>query len=138
MKKLFLAMVFILGALNVSFAQDSEADRIAAATRYANTVDFGDMLDKMMLQAAASLPEDNRAVFLAAMKMTDNDIAELRGIAITSMAKTFTAEELDHLAEFYGSPSGQSIMKKFPDYMGQINPGIQQIIVRKVSALTGQ
>ena len=45
------------------------------------------------------------------------------------MAKHFTTEELNALAEFYGSPQGQSIMNKFGAYMADT----QIIIIQEIS-----
>jgi len=56
----------------------------------------------------------------------------LERIARESMVKTFTTDELNALANFYGSQHGASAMKKFGVYMGQVMPAIQQEIQRAI------
>jgi hypothetical protein len=45
---------------------------------------------------------------------------------LASMAKHFTVDELNALADFYGSREGRSAMKKFGAYMADIMPVIEQ------------
>ena len=42
---------------------------------------------------------------------------DLDRIALNSMVKTFTAGELNALADYYGSKHGQSAMQKFGAYL---------------------
>jgi hypothetical protein len=42
--------------------------------------------------------------------------------------KHFTAEELQALANFYGSPVGKSAMKKFGQFMADAMPNIQSLM----------
>jgi hypothetical protein len=43
---------------------------------------------------------------------------------LNAMVKNFTADELNALADFYGSPVGKSAMAKFPGYLGDVMPGL--------------
>ena len=47
-----------------------------------------------------------------------------------SMIRTFTADELNALADFYGSKNGSSVMLKFGTYMSEVMPAIQQEVQR--------
>ena len=46
------------------------------------------------------------------------------------MIDTFTADELNALADFYGSKHGNSAMQKFGRYMGQVVPAVQAELQR--------
>ena len=46
-----------------------------------------------------------------------------------------TAEELDALARFYGSPEGRAITKKFGVYTAEVQPFVHAEIVRAVKEL---
>ena len=59
-------------------------------------------------------------------------------IARESMVKTFTTDELNALANFYGSQHGASAMEKFGVYMGQVMPAIQQEIQSAIQQMDAQ
>jgi hypothetical protein len=46
------------------------------------------------------------------------------------MVKIFTAQELNALADFYGSPVGKSAMGKFGIYMAEVMPALQQELIQ--------
>ena len=56
------------------------------------------------------------------------DLGKLRLILRDSMVKNFTAEELQALANFYGSPIGRSAMKKFGQYMVDAMPHVRSLM----------
>lgn len=118
-------------------AQDSSADRQAAAARYMSVVPMSKMLEDSFAELAKQLPQDKRAGFIAKMKQTVRADA-LERIALDSMVKTFTADELNALADFYGSKPGRSAMQKFGIYMGQVMPAIQAEIQRAVQQQSNQ
>ena len=57
------------------------------------------------------------------------DLDKFTSIIRDSMVKNFTAEELQALANFYGSPVGRSAMKKFGQYMADAMPHIQSLMI---------
>jgi len=122
------AVAFAIGIGTVS-AQDSAADRQAAAARYLNVVPMSKMLEDSFAELAKQLPPDNRAGFIARMNRSVR-ADTLERIALDAMVKTFTADELNALADFYGSKPGRSAMQKFGIYMGQVMPAIQAEIQR--------
>lgn len=128
-RSLVLAIVALAISAGSSRAQDSPADRRAAADRYMRAVPMAKMLDDSFAELAKQLPEEKRATFISSMKRTVRADA-LERIALDSMVKTFTAEELNALADFYGSKPGQSAMQKFGVYMGQVMPAIQEELQR--------
>ena len=130
-KTAFFAIAFIALAICASAvsAQDSLADRKAAAARYQSVMPMTKMLDDSYSELAKQLPQDKRADFIAKMKQTIR-VDTLERIALDSMIKTFTADELNALADFYGSKLGRSAVQKFGIYMGQVMPAIQAEIQR--------
>jgi hypothetical protein len=46
------------------------------------------------------------------------------------LVKYFTPDELEALADFYGSPVGKSAMQKFPSYMAAMMPTLEREIRR--------
>ena len=130
-KTTFFAIAFIALALCASAvsAQDSLADRKAAAAKYQSVMPMTKMLEDSYSELAKQLPQDKRADFIAKMKQTIR-VDTLERIALDSMIKTFTADELNALADFYGSKLGRSAIQKFGIYMGQVMPAIQAEIQR--------
>ena len=70
------------------------------------------------------LPEEERVAFKDAMN-TKLDIDALNKAMLDAMVKTFTADELKALADFYNSPVAKSAMSKFGAYMAAVMPAIQ-------------
>jgi hypothetical protein len=118
-------------------AQDTSADRQAAATRYMSIVPMSNMLEDSYAELAKQLPPDRRAGFTAKMRQTVRADA-LERIAFESMIKTFTADELNALADFYESKPGRSAMQKLGIYMGQVMPALQAEIQRSVQQQSSQ
>ena len=82
------------------------------------------MLQDGFAELAKQLPEDKRAGFIANAKQSIH-VEALDRIALDALVKTFTTDELNALADFYGSKQGRSAMQKFGIYMGQIMPAMQ-------------
>jgi hypothetical protein len=112
-------------------AQDDTASREAAANRYLKAVPIATILDDTFNEMGKQVPQDQRAQFIAQMKaVVRADFLEKT--TLDSMVKTFTADELNALADFYGSKHGSSAMLKFGVYMAQVMPAIQAEVQRGV------
>lgn len=131
-----LAFVLCFAA-TATFAQDNASSRQAAADRYLKVVPMSKMLDDAYAEIAKQVPQDQRAQVVAQMKEIVR-VDVLERITRDSMVNTFTTDELNALANFYGSPNGASAMKKFGIYMGQVIPAIQQEIQRAIQQLNTQ
>jgi hypothetical protein len=114
-----------------AYSQDDLASRGAAAERYEATMPIAKMMEESIEQISLSLPANQRILFVAQMRQVV-DGRQLQAIALDKMAEVFTAEELDALAAFYGSPVGQTIVTKFPVYMAEVMPVIQRELARAV------
>ena len=128
-----LALIPWIAALLVyssaALAQDTSETRRAAALRYATVAPMSKLLDDSVSEMAKHLPEDQRAQFISGMRKGIR-IDYLERAAIEAMVKTFTTQELSALADFFGSPVGQSAMNKFGIYMAEVMPAVQQEIIR--------
>ncbi len=110
---------------------DTYADRVEAATRYVEVADFRNMINDMVVQTAAEAPEiDRRKVidFLKANIRTNY----IENAAISVFTKHFTADELNALADFYGTARGKSILSKLGPCMGDIMPVMQNEMTRVI------
>ena len=85
------------------------------------------MLNDTIAAISKKIPETKKAEFIAFMKKVI-DINKLENFNLDMLVKHFTAQELNALANFYGSPVGRSIMGKLGRYMGDIQPIIQREI----------
>lgn len=110
---------------------DTPGNRQAAAERYLSVVSMESMMKDMIDKTAANLPASQRDEYKAFMTKHVNT-AVLERAALASMVRHFTVRELDALTEFYGSPEGRSVMKKFGAYMADITPVLQQEMRRAI------
>ncbi len=51
---------------------------------------------------------------------------------VPAMVRNFTADEIEALVDFYSSPIGISIMKKFPGYLADVQPGIVRLVLQSL------
>jgi hypothetical protein len=123
------AAILLMCAACTSFAADSPELRLAAANRYLAVVPMSRLLDQSFSELAKQVPLEKRPQFLSHMKASVRaDVLER--VSRDAMVKVFTADELNALADFYGSEHGASAMKKFGVYMGIIMPEVQREILQ--------
>lgn len=127
-KHVIAALTLGLAALGAcAQAQDSLESRQAAADRYLKVVPMAKMLDDSFAQFAQMKPEEERPGFIMQMKaLVRADMIER--VSREAMIKTFSTDELNALADFYGSKNGASAMRKFGVYMAEVMPVVQQEI----------
>jgi hypothetical protein len=133
MKTMILMIVLLvsIGAPYVSAEDipDSLGNRQAAAERYLSVAPMDSMMKETIEKTAENLPVGQREEFVEFMTKYIR-INVLERSAISSMVRHFTVQELNALADFYGSPEGRSAMKKFGVYMADVMPVIQQEMAR--------
>ena len=105
-------------------AEDDIQSRAAAARRYLEAVPISQLIDSTLKEVAKRLPEDKRAEFLSDFRDIFHADA-IKEICLEAMAKHFTTDELNALADFYSSRTGASIISKFGPYMADIMPPLQ-------------
>jgi hypothetical protein len=130
LKKLTLMLVLAgLAWAAPASAQDTVGNRLVAAEKYADTTDISQMMNAAINEMAKNVPSKDRKEFIRYMRNGMN-IPKLRNLIINAMVQVFSVDELNLLAQFYGSPTGKSIMKKFPEYMGVMMPMLQAELAR--------
>jgi len=108
---------------------DTQENRMTVAKRYAAVMPIEEMVRDSAQMVAQSIAEKDREKFVELMS-NDFEIKELERGALDSMVKHFTVRELDALTTFYSSPEGQSVKKKFGEYMADIMPLIEQEMLK--------
>ena len=128
--------LFSILFLTSSFAaaQDNVETRGAAVDRYFRAAPVEKVLDDAFLELSKQIPQDQRAQFLSQIR-TVVRADTLERIARESMIETFTADELNALADFYGSKNGSSAMLKFGSYLAQVMPAVQAEVARSLEQL---
>ncbi len=117
-----------------ALAEDTYAQREAAADRYLQAVPMAKMMDDMISELSKQIPEEKRAHFLQFMK-TAIRMDYLERLTRESMIKTFTTDELNALADYYGSQHGVSAARKFGVYLAEIMPALQAEMQRAVKEM---
>ncbi|MBI4724207.1 MAG: DUF2059 domain-containing protein [Rhodomicrobium sp.] len=119
--RLFILGLFLMSPLPASALEDSPRNREQEANRYLQAVPPESMMAGIPKRLAATLPPAQQEKFIR--MMTKNlDMARVTAAMRAAMMKTFTADELRALADFYGSPAGKSAMAKMKTYMAEVMP----------------
>jgi len=71
--------------------------------------------------------EGKRAAFKAALRKA-MDYQTIERESIKAMADVFSAEELEAMVAFYGSPAGRSVSAKTEDYTAALQPVIVRML----------
>ncbi|WP_147819243.1 DUF2059 domain-containing protein [Salidesulfovibrio onnuriiensis] len=128
MKKVILCLAILL-LPTLCFAGDSDAERLEAAKRYAAVANFDRMMTDVVANIARTMPEKDAKIYVEFMGSLMEDGA-FKKTTVILMAKHFTTEELNTLADFYGTEMGQSILTKFGPYMAETQVVIREFIVK--------
>jgi len=128
--KIMSITIMVLLMVSTAFAlEDTSLNRLAQAERYLEATPPKDMFQDIAEQMAMNFdPSQRKAV--KDMITKHLDIEALTRTMKDAMVKHFTADELNALADFYGSPAGKSSMKKFGVYMADVMPSVQAEIVK--------
>jgi hypothetical protein len=113
---------------------DNPENRTVVATRYMEFMPPKDMLHGLASRIVQSLPEKNRKAFMDVMQGPDMEKLVYR-ITLDGLVKHFTIGELNAMVAFYGSPEGQSALKKFGPLMAEVMPQIQQEVKKAMAEL---
>ena len=122
--------LFVVSVGNIqSGAEDDQNTRLSAAKRYAKVYSLSKVLHDSIDEIANPLPEEIRPKFVYFMER-NIDVDKLEIITLNIMVKHFTTEELNALADFYGSLVGKSILVKFMPFMADVQIPLMQEIFR--------
>ncbi|GAB1717294.1 MAG: hypothetical protein NTAFB05_23360 [Nitrobacter sp.] len=126
-----LASVAFVVALDLSTPLRAQsAETLAAADRLIAAQDLPKMMNEIATSVAYQIPnatEAQKRAFVMAMTSPDF-MGRLRDETRNGMAKTFTADELNALADFYSKPIAKSAMAKMGPYMSRMMAFIQKEI----------
>lgn len=125
MTRAFLAALALF-PFSVLAADDAELR--AAAERYQAVAGIERMLGDTYQSLAARLPEDKKAEFIELMNELVDSQA-LRDHSLDQLREFFTTEELNAMADFYGTEIGQSVLGKFGAYNAQVTPKVMQDVL---------
>ena len=118
----FLLLALLLPFSLPAFAlDDTPQNREQQADRYLASAPPQSMMSDMAAKMAETLPEEQRDQFKALMTK-HLDLGRVTAAIKAAMIKTFSADELQALADFYGSDVGKSAMAKMGTYMSEVMP----------------
>lgn len=123
-----LAWLISLVSINAT-AGDTLKARHDAALRYMEAVSISKLLDETLVELAKQLPEDRREYIIIETKKLVN-VPLLKKSMLEGLVKVYTAEEMNALADFYGSDVGKRVMAKYSMFVVEVMPIIQQEIIR--------
>jgi len=127
-------LVLALAIATSATAGQPSAEAQAAADRYLKAVPMQKMMEDTYQEMAKQVPAEKRAQFISDMRSvikTDR----LQSIARDAMLKTFSADEMNAMADFFASKHGASAMAKYGAYMGQVMPAVMQEVQQGVQQL---
>jgi len=129
----WLLLVAVFPALALD---DTPENRATQADYYLRVVPAESLMNDMAQKLAATLPENQRTMFVSLMTKNLN-MTTITSVMRASMIKNFSADELKAIADFYGSPIGKSAMTKFGNYMADAM-GPMQAELANAMAITQQ
>jgi hypothetical protein len=119
---------------SVQALPDNPENRTVMAKRYLEIMPAKDLLQGLASRVVMSLPEKDRQAFLDIMKSPDLEKETYR-LTLEGLVKHFTVGEINAMVTFYGSPEGQSAIKKFGPLMSEVMPQIQQEVKKALAAV---
>jgi hypothetical protein len=113
--------LFMTASLPALALEDTPENREREVTRYLKITPPDEMLADMTNKLAATLPADQRVGFTN-MMTKHLDMARVTAAMKEGMVKTFSADELKALADFYSQPVAKSAISKMGTYMAEVMP----------------
>lgn len=136
LRKAFAALTLSLAALNAApqvAAAAMDPARGRAADRLIEVQPPRQLMQDMAVKMAAQMDPAMRDSFMAMMR-DEQLLATITQITRESLARNFTAEELNALADFYSQPIARSAMSKMDTYMADIAPRMIHEILQRARA----
>ena len=133
----YLALVLALLIAGSCRAQTKAESAEEATDRYLRVVPIDQLLADTTAELAKQVPADQRASFVAEFRRFLRP-EPIERIARAAMLRTFTAEEISAMADFYTSPHGASAMRKFGSYMSQVLPATIAEVQRAAKEMQGR
>jgi hypothetical protein len=112
---------------------DNPENRAVLAKQYLEIMPAKDLLNSVAGRVSQSLPERERKAFTDIMGSPAME-KEAHGLLLDGLVKHFTTGEMQAMVTFYGSPEGQSSLKKFGPLMAEVMPKIQLEVKKALTA----
>lgn len=119
---------------SVKSLPDNPENRTVAAKRYLEVMPPKDMLRGLASRVGQAMPEKDRKQFVEIMEGPELEKTAYR-LTLDGLVKHFTVDELNAMVAFYGSPEGQSAVKKFGPLMTEVMPQIQQEVKKALAQI---
>jgi hypothetical protein len=133
----WLSVVLFLTTISLAVAmEDTPENREQQVDRYLQAVPPQPVFEDLMNKMFKNLPADQRNTLMGDTKNFDFDA--LNNLTRSAMLKTFTADELAALADFYGSPVGRSAMSKMGDYMAALMADFMPLMEAEMAKITAE
>ncbi len=133
----WLSVVLFLTTISLAVAmEDTPENREQQVDRYLQAVPPQPVFEDLMNKMFKNLPADQRNMLTGDTKNFDFDA--LNNLTRSAMLKTFTADELAALADFYGSPVGRSAMSKMGDYMAALMADFMPLMEAEMAKITAE
>lgn len=130
-----VALVLGLGAASPAQAlEDTPRNREQQVERYLKAIPAEMLFNDVTERMSRDMPTGEREAFRSAMKQSV-DFPALTSAMRNAMLKTFTADELQALTDFYSSPIGRSAVAKMGAYMAELAPVVTAEINRAQASL---
>lgn len=134
----WLAVAVFLTISSMAVAmEDTPENRQQQVDRYLQAVPPQAVFEDLMSKMFNNLPADQRELFVVDMSK-GFDFEALTTLMRAAMVKTFTADELGALADFYGSPVGKSAMSKMGSYMAAFMAEFMPIMAAEMAKITAE
>ncbi|KAA5607643.1 DUF2059 domain-containing protein [Roseospira marina] len=101
--------------------EDTAANRRAQAQRYEAAMPVSVSLENSLQRVAHMMPPEHRPGFIAFARAR-LDETQLRDTVMVVLTETFTADELQAMADFFGSSVGQSVAGKMGRFKDRVVP----------------
>jgi hypothetical protein len=112
---------------------DTKENRLAAAKKYLQVVTPQEMLQDLTIRVMPTLPEKKRAMFSEVMGRKSLQEYTYR-VTLEALVKHFTANELQAMTAFYGSPEGKAVRPKMGPYLAELIPIVITEVVKDLRA----
>jgi hypothetical protein len=138
--RLVLLGFFMTASLPAVALEDTPENREREVIRYLKAIPPEELMADMTNKLATTLPEERREGFIK-MMTKHLDMARVTSAIRDGMVKSFTADELKALADFYTQPVAKSAMAKMGTYMAEVMPVVMkeiQVAAAKAQAEQGE
>jgi hypothetical protein len=119
-----ITALILLVSVNYLAIKNRQVQREKQTSRYLATQPIEDLMQEMTKRMAKNIPVDQRQKFKDFM-INNVDIVLLKDRMKILMQKRFTDDELNALADFYGSSAGKSAVKKLTVCRMELIPALQ-------------